>query len=74
MTKALDVAFRAGLALFLLGGMAVVAIQAVGLVAGSAGVAISAAETIGPAVYTVAGITGVIAFIRSYVEGWKPGD
>ncbi|GAB3445586.1 hypothetical protein GCM10027570_15900 [Streptomonospora sediminis] len=74
MTRALDYVFRVGLAAFLLGGGALVAVQAAGLVAGSAGLVTAAAETVGPVVYAAAGITGVIAFIRSYVEGWQPGE
>ncbi|PSK90473.1 hypothetical protein CLV63_1227 [Murinocardiopsis flavida] len=74
MIRALDIAFRIGLALFLLGGIVLVAVQVVGLVAGSAPVIVTAAEAVGPAVYTVAGLTGIIAFIRSYLENWSSGD
>lgn len=74
MTRALDIAFRIGLALFLLGGIVLVAVQVVGLVAGSAPVVVTAADVVGPVVYTAAGITGIIAFVRSYLENWTSGD
>ncbi|MFC4565560.1 hypothetical protein ACFO4E_27195 [Nocardiopsis mangrovi] len=74
MTKALDIAFRIGLGLFLIGGFALVLAQAAALAAGAGPAVVSAAETIGPAVYTAAGVTGIIAFIRSYLEKWESGD
>ncbi|MFC7328329.1 hypothetical protein [Marinactinospora rubrisoli] len=74
MTRTLDFAFRIGLGLFVIGGVALVAVQAAGLVAGSAALVTSAADSLGPAVYTVAGITGIIAFLRSYLEKWGGDD
>ncbi|RCV49182.1 hypothetical protein [Marinitenerispora sediminis] len=74
MTRALDIAFRIGLGLFLVGGVALVAVQAAGLAAGSAALVTSAAESLGPAVYTAAGVTGIIAFVRSYLERWGGDD
>ncbi|MFC3995615.1 hypothetical protein ACFOVU_06805 [Nocardiopsis sediminis] len=74
MTRALDIAFRIGLGLFLIGGFVLVLAQAAALAAGSGTAVVSAAETIGPAVYATAGITGIIAFIRSYLENWQSGD
>ena len=50
MTRALDIAFRVGLALFLTGGVLLVAVQAAGLAAGSAPLVAAAAERIGPVV------------------------
>ncbi|WP_067964263.1 hypothetical protein [Nocardiopsis trehalosi] len=74
MTRALDIAFRVGLALFLTGGVLLVAVQAAGLAAGSAPLVAAAAERIGPVVYALAGATGIVAFVRSYLEGWDSGD
>ena len=70
MRRALDVAFRISLALFLAGGVLLVAIQAIGIVAGSGSVISEAATRLGPSTYALASICGVLGFVRGYMEGW----
>ena len=74
MKYVLNVAFRVSLALFLLGGMLLVALQAIGLVAGSGSLVIETARRLGPPTYALASVSGLLGFARSYLEEWKLTD
>lgn len=74
MTRVLEFCFRVCLALFLLGGFVIVLGQLVGVVAGSQPLVSSAAATIGPPTYALAGVTGLLGFALAYVKGWDTSD
>ena len=74
ITRLLDGAFRVSLALFLLGGAVVVLMQAIGLVAGTGGLVEGAVSWVGTPTYILAGLSGVLGFVLSYLKGWDTSD
>lgn len=66
--------FKIGLVLFLTLGIAVVLVQAVGLVAGSSGLVSGAVSALGMAMTVAAGVTGLLGFVMSYLYHWKAGE
>lgn len=74
MTRILDGAFRATLALFLLGGAIVVATQAVGLAVGGGGLVEGAVTWVGTPTFVLAGVCGLLGFVLSYLKGWDTSD
>ena len=63
--------FRVCTVIFLLGGVAIVAGQSVGLVVGDGELVTSVADLLAPYVYGSAGIAGLAAFMMSYRRGEK---
>lgn len=74
MKRGLDVAFRVSLVLFLVGGALLVAVQAIGLAAGSGSLIAEAARRLGPLTYALASVSGLLGFARGYVEEWTQTD
>ncbi|TDD53776.1 hypothetical protein E1286_06465 [Nonomuraea terrae] len=67
-------AFKTGVVVFLVLGVVVVLVQAVGLVAGSPGLVSGAVSALGMAMTVAAGLTGLLGFAMSYLFHWKPGE
>ncbi|MEV0167253.1 hypothetical protein ACGFJC_31430 [Nonomuraea fuscirosea] len=68
------VLFKIGLVLFLVLGVAVVLIQAAGLIAGSSALVSGAVSALGMAMTVSAGVTGLLGFLMSYLYHWKAGE
>ncbi|MEU7836969.1 MULTISPECIES: hypothetical protein [unclassified Nonomuraea] len=66
--------FKIGLVVFLVLGVVVVLIQAVGLVAGTPGLVSGAVSSLGLAMTVAAGATGLFGFVMSYLFHWKAGE
>jgi hypothetical protein len=73
-TKLVDTVFRLSLALFLLGGVLVVAVQAVALVAGAGSVVEDVVVWVGTPTFVLAGVAGLLGFVLSYLKGWDTAD
>lgn len=74
VTRTLDVLFRVCLALFLLGGLIVVAVQAIALVTGAGSAVESVVDWVGTPTFVLASAAGLLGFTLSYLKGWKTGD
>ncbi|GAA1209599.1 hypothetical protein [Prauserella alba] len=74
ITRTLDSTFRVCLALFLIGGVVVVATQVLGLVAGNGPLIEAAVEWAGTPTFVLAGVAGLLGFILSYLKGWDTSD
>ncbi|AQZ61218.1 unnamed protein product [[Actinomadura] parvosata subsp. kistnae] len=74
MKSLIMVLFKIGLVLFLALGVAVVLVQAAGLVAGSPGLVSGAVSALGLAMTVSAGVTGLLGFVMSYLFHWKTGE
>ncbi|MGW7687458.1 hypothetical protein ACWGMA_00975 [Streptomyces asiaticus] len=70
-THLIKILFRLGVLGFLLGGLCIVAGQALGLALGDAAWVNEVATTAGPPTFITAGITGLLAYVLSYA---RPGD
>ncbi len=68
------VLFKIGLVLFLVLGVAVVLIQAAGLIAGSSALVSGAVSALGMAMTVSAGVTGLLGFLMSYLYHWQAGE
>ncbi|MEV5891339.1 hypothetical protein [Nonomuraea fuscirosea] len=68
------VLFKIGLVLFLVLGVAVVLIQAAGLIAGSSALVSGVVSALGRAMTVSAGVTGLLGFLMSYLYHWKAGE
>ena len=66
--------FKAGLATFLLLGVALVGLQVVGLVTADPGLVSGASAYAGKAMTITAAITGILGFGMSYVFPWRSGE
>ncbi|MGZ8178011.1 hypothetical protein ACXVUM_08755 [Williamsia sp. SKLECPSW1] len=62
----LSTVFRVSVVVFLLGGLAIVTLQAGGLIAGSGSFVTGAEESLAPYAYGAAGVAGLLAFALSY--------
>jgi|KBSSwiStaDraftv2_1062776.scaffolds.fasta_scaffold4504927_1 cytochrome b subunit of formate dehydrogenase len=58
--------FTVAVILLLLGGLAIVAAQVVGLIAGEGGWLTAVSETLEPPTFIVASVAGIFAFLLSY--------
>ncbi|TLS40393.1 hypothetical protein FE633_41695 [Streptomyces montanus] len=65
--RALQLLFRLSVIGFLTGGFLIVIGQALGLALGDAGWVAAVEEHAGPAVFIVAGVSGLLAFVLSYL-------
>ena len=74
VTRILDGAFRASLALFVLGGVLVVLAQLAGLVTGGSALITGAVTWVGTPTYVLAGVCGLLGFVLSYLKGWDTSD
>ncbi|MBF8188205.1 hypothetical protein ITP53_21220 [Nonomuraea sp. K274] len=66
--------FKIGVVAFLALGVIVVLTQAVGLIAGDAGLVSGAVSMLGTAMTVAAGVTGLLGFVMSYLFHWKAGE
>lgn len=62
----ISVIFRLSVAVFLLGGLTIVAVQAAGLIVGDGDLVTAVTDNVAPWVYGSAGIAGLLAFALSY--------
>jgi hypothetical protein len=67
-TQVIKIFFRLGVLAFLLGGLCIVAGQALGLVLGDAAWVNGVATTAGPPTFITAGVTGLLAYVLSYAR------
>jgi hypothetical protein len=74
MKSLIMVLFKIGLVLFLVLGVALVLVQAAGLVFGSPGLVSGAVSALGMAMTVSAGVTGLLGFLMSYLFHWKVGE
>ncbi|KMS82836.1 hypothetical protein [Prauserella rugosa] len=74
ITRTVDGTFRVCLALFLIGGVIVVAAQAFGLLVGNGPLVEAAVEWAGTPTFVLAGAAGLLGFILSYLKGWDTSD
>lgn len=63
---AISVLFRVSVLAFLIGGAAVVALQALGLVLGAGDFVNAVSDNVAPWAYGAAGVAGLLAFAMSY--------
>jgi hypothetical protein len=66
IVKSARAVFTAAVVLLLLGGLAIVAVQVAGLVAGEGGWLTAVSETLEPPTFIAASVAGVLAFLLSY--------
>ena len=66
IVKSARAVFTVAVVLLLLGGLAIVAIQVAGLVAGQGGWLTAVSETLEPPTFIAASVAGVLAFLLSY--------
>lgn len=66
--------FKVGLATFLLLGVALVVLQAVGLIIADPGLVSGASSYAGKAMTIIAAVTGILGFVMSYVFPWQRGE
>ena len=66
IVKSARAVFTVAVILLLLGGLAIVAIQVAGLVAGQGGWLTAVSETLEPPTFIAASVAGVLAFLLSY--------
>lgn len=68
MSRLVDAVFRVSLVVFLLLGCALVLLQLVGVIGLSSGLVVGASERLGPPAFMAAGVTGVLAYVLSYLR------
>ena len=66
IVKSARAVFTVAVILLLLGGLAIVAAQVAGLVAGEGGWLTAVSETLEPPTFIAASVAGVLAFLMSY--------
>ncbi|WP_051871332.1 hypothetical protein [Streptomyces sclerotialus] len=66
--RPLQVLFRLSIIAFLTGGFVIVTGQALGIALGDAGWVTAVEEHAGPATFIAAGISGLLAFLLSYLK------
>ena len=66
IVKSARAVFTVAVVLLLLGGLAIVATQVAGLVAGQGGWLTAVSETLEPPTFIAASVAGVLAFLMSY--------
>ncbi|MEU0840076.1 hypothetical protein ABZ370_11455 [Streptomyces sp. NPDC005962] len=71
-TNVFTVLFRLGVLVFLLGGLCIVTGQALGLMLGDAAWVEGVATTAGPPTFIAAGVTGLLAYVLTYVRPHDP--
>lgn len=74
ITRVMDAIFRVCLALFLIGGAILVAVQIFGLLARSESVVDGVVEWVGLPTFVLAGTAGLLGFVLSYLKGWDTAD
>ncbi|MQA10700.1 MAG: hypothetical protein GEU98_19530 [Pseudonocardiaceae bacterium] len=74
ITRVLDVGFRICLALFVLGGLAMVLGQAAGLLTGSGELVEGVVDWLGPPTFVLASVAGLAGFGLAYLKGWDTTD
>lgn len=70
----ISILFRISVAAFLLGGLAVVLLQAAGLILGNGEFVDAVSDTVAPWAYGSAGVAGLLAFAMSYFPGAPETD
>ncbi|MFJ8924941.1 MULTISPECIES: hypothetical protein [unclassified Streptomyces] len=70
--RTLQFLFRLSVIGFLAGGFVVVIAQALGIALGDAGWVAAVGENAGPPTFITASVSGLLAFILSYVDKEKP--
>ncbi len=66
LKSVISVLFRVSVLAFLVGGAAVVALQAIGLVLGAGGFVNAVSDHVAPWAYGASGVAGLLAFAMSY--------
>ncbi|GAB2684687.1 hypothetical protein GCM10027271_53780 [Saccharopolyspora gloriosae] len=66
--------FKVCLVVFLVLGVALVLVQAVGIVIGNAALVSGAVDLLGAPTTIAAGVTGLLGFAMSYVFPWTSGE
>jgi hypothetical protein len=70
----ISIVFRISVAAFLLGGLLVVVLQAVGLIVGDGEFVETITDTLAPWTYGAAGVAGLLAFAMSYFPNPTDAD
>lgn len=70
----IKILFRLGVLAFLLGGLCIVVGQALGLVIGDAAWVDDVASAAGPPTFITAGVTGLLAYVLTYVRPEDPAE
>ncbi|MBZ4016587.1 hypothetical protein [Streptomyces purpurogeneiscleroticus] len=71
--RSLQFLFRLSIIAFLAGGLVIVTGQALGIALGDAGWVAAVEEDAGPSTFISAGISGLLAFVLSYLKDEKTG-
>ena len=74
LKKLLNVLFVCGILSFMILGTIIVAVQAYSITTANGALAISIAKSLNKPAFTIATLTGLIGFVKGYVNGWEMGD
>lgn len=74
MKTILDYTFVIGIAILVIGGLVIVAVQLFSILTSNGQLSVFAMENVAPPVFVIAALTGLVSFFKGYVEKWDSND